>query len=129
MRFGRAVLWFSVVAFGFTGLVYVVSPIALLEVAGITGTASGLTDVRAIYGGFQLGLAAFLVWCVTSEERVVSGLVVLGLMLACIGASRIIGLTLDQAPTTFHLSNLAFEIPGATIAFIASRRVRASLLR
>ena len=125
MRFGRVVLWFSVVAFGLTGLVYVVSPTALLDVAGITGTASGLTDVRAIYGGFQLGLAAFLAWCVASDERVVSGLVVLGLMLAFIGASRLVGLTLDQAPNTFHLSNLAFEIPGAAIAFIAARKVQA----
>jgi len=44
----------------FFGLFYLVSPQTLAGTAGLTANPSGLTDIRATYGGFQVGLALFL---------------------------------------------------------------------
>ncbi len=45
------------------GLLYLWVPETLTAPAGFGEIGSGgLTDIRATYGGFQLGLGAFLLW-------------------------------------------------------------------
>jgi hypothetical protein len=94
----------------FFGLLYVANPGPVIDAAGFgTVLPGGLTDVRATYGGFQIGMGAFLFWASTAEERVRSGLLLVLLSIGAVGASRSIGLMLDGDFNAFHLSGLVTE--------------------
>ena len=75
MLLGRALLWgigLMSVAFG---MAYLVSPVSMLELTGGSAlTPAATTDVRATYGGLQLGLGAFLLWSALAPERIPSAL-------------------------------------------------------
>jgi hypothetical protein len=110
-----------------SGLACAVAPDTLLGMAGVSATPSGLTDLRAIYGGFQIGLGAFLLWCRSDPARTAAGLLVLGLVVGCVGALRVLGLLVDGEPNAFHAVNLAFEVGTAALVAFAIAKRRTSL--
>ena len=110
----RAFVWVAAAIFMVAGLAYVVSPTSLTQSAGISADASGLTDIRANYGGFQLGFGLFLAWC--ARSRVSIALLLTTLVMGAVLMSRITGLFTDGSVTSFHLSALGFE---ATITALA----------
>ena len=134
MSLGRVLLWgvgLMLVAFG---LAYLVSPVSMLELTGGTAsTPAAITDVRATYGGFQLGLGAFLCWSALASERVPSALLALSLVAGAIGGCRLLGVAVDGGfgPTLLigpiHLSALVFELATGVLAFVAFSRARAGL--
>jgi hypothetical protein len=103
----RAFIWIVAAIFVVAGLTYVVSPASLTGATGISADAAGLTDIRANYGGFQLGFGLFLAWC--ARSRVSAGLLLTALVLGGVLVSRVIGLWTDGSVTAFHLSALGFE--------------------
>ena len=124
MRFDRAVVWLSMVTFGGFGAAFTVAPSAMAAIVDIelpTGTA--LAEFRATYGGFELGIAAFLAWCVRDDRRLRAGLMVTALSLAGFAAARLLSVALDGPVRSVTYLLLAAELGGATIAFIALRRV------
>lgn len=104
------------------GLLYLVSPLTLTQVAGIETTASGLTDIRATYGGFQIGFALFLFWSCGSECRLASALMATGIIFCCVGLSRLYGIFVDSEFSTFNLIGLTFEIALTVVCFYLYRR-------
>jgi hypothetical protein len=50
-------------------------------------TPAGLTDLRATYAGFQLGMAALLARCLGDESHYGAGLVVFACVVGGIGLS------------------------------------------
>ena len=64
----RAFVWIVAAILALAGASYLVSPTAMTASAGISADASGLTDIRATYGGFQIGIAIFLAWCARSPD-------------------------------------------------------------
>ena len=131
MSLGRILLWsigLMSVAFGFA---YVVSPVSMLELTGgSASTPAAITDVRATYGGLQLGLGAFLVWSALESERIPSALIALGLIAGALGGCRLLGVVVDGGlgPTLLigpvHVSALVFELGTSVLAFVALSRVR-----
>ena len=93
------------------GLVYLFAPESLTGPAGFAALApGGLTDVRATYGGFQLGMGAFLLWAAGDVRRLAPALVLVALSIGAVGLSRAIGLVLDSSVNWFHGMGLVTEI-------------------
>lgn len=98
------------------GALYLFSPITLSAKAGISSTASGLTDIRATYGGFQIGFALFLFWCCMSTPRLPSALVATALVFGSVGAARLFGVIADGELSGFNLIGLSFEVVLTAVA-------------
>ena len=125
MSFGRILL---VVAGGLTvafGLAYLLSPGGMAGLAQIgTEAASARTDVRATYGGVQLGFGLYLLWASLSPARIPAALLAFGLLVGSVGGARLGGLLLDGGFNSFHAAGLAFELPGTLLAALAYRNAR-----
>ena len=117
VSFDRGVLSVLALFVLVAGVASFASPASLAQQAGWSATPGGLTEIRAFYGGVQLGPGCFIVWCARRLERVLPGLLVAGFAVGGIGIARAVGLFLDQAPTAYHLANLAVEI--VTVALVA----------
>lgn len=127
MSFGRVLLWVAGLMLLVFGLAYLLAPARLVEPAGFSlPTPSALSDVRATYGGFALGLAAFLLWCTRAPQRVPTGLLGLALIEAGVGLCRAIGVWIDGAFNRFHATAFLIEISLALLALIALARIRRS---
>ncbi len=122
----RGILWILAGVFALFGLGYLVMPEPFATAAGIQASATGLTDVRATYGGFQLGFAAFLAWSAWAPSRHATALLATGAVVGAIGACRLLGLAIDAAPSRFHAMALAFEIPITLLSLGLYRRERSA---
>jgi hypothetical protein len=96
LRVARIYLWLGLVASVIFGGAYLVAPAWITSQMGIGHTtAAGLTDLRATYAGFQLGMAVLLGWCLRDESRYVAGLVAFTSLVSVLALSRALGLALD----------------------------------
>ena len=79
MSYGRILLWsLGLMLVGF-GLAYLLSPVSMAALTGVSAsTPAATTDIRATYGGYQLGVGAFLLWSALAPDRIPSGLLALG---------------------------------------------------
>jgi hypothetical protein len=112
-------------ALGFVGFgaVLLVAP-ALLDVVGLdVRSAAARSDVRAVYGGMELGLGFFLASCVSRPTWHHAGLAVQALALSGAVAGRLVSLVLDGAPNRVSLAFLLVEAAGAVLALAALRTV------
>ena len=118
-------LGFGLFALAF-GLAYLLAPGAMMEPAGFDQLgAAATTDVRATYGGFQIGMGAFLVWASQSEDRHRAGLLLTFLSMAAVLFGRILGISLDGELNEFHRMGLLFEASLTVATFFVIRRRRA----
>jgi Domain of unknown function (DUF4345) len=124
MGFARAYLYF-VGAMGLLfGVWYLVAPVAWTDPTGFGPLGpNALTDVRATYGGFQIGLGLFTIWAAADPERVRIGLVLQALTIGAIASCRLAGFAIDGSPNGFLRSAIATEIPFTALALIALRRL------
>lgn len=107
------------------GAIYLLAPESMTDPTGFGALApSALTDVRATYGGFQLGMGTFVLWAASDDRRVRLALVLVALSIGAVALSRATGLWLDASANTFLLSGLATEITLTALAIVALRRVR-----
>ena len=127
MSFDRGALAILTAVVLLSGLGSVVAPSSLTQQAGLVATPSGLTEIRAFYGGLQIGVGLFLLWCLRQQAMIPAGLLLVGLAVGGAGIARVLGMAVDGEPTRFHLVNLAVEIGTVSlVAFAASeRRLRA----
>ena len=92
------------------GVWFLIKPTALAGI-GIEATgASARTDIRATYGGFELGVAAFLFWCACREDWHYVGLIAATLFVAGFGVGRGVGILAEGGATAFMWSLLAVEV-------------------
>jgi hypothetical protein len=127
LAFGRILLWIAGVMFMVFGLAYLLAPAGLVEPAGLSlPTPSALSDVRATYGGVQLGFGGFLAWAALAAQRVPAGLLALALVEMGVALCRAIGVVVDGSLNRFHVVALSIEVPLTLLAWIAFIRVRAS---
>ncbi len=123
-------LWIVCVSFVGFGLAFTFVPKEVAEL--VTGTApsepSGLIDMRATYGGVAIGMGVFLGLCARRREWTRVGLIFSMLVLAAIGAARIVGIVADGSPNGFMLAFLALEIGSVVLlAFTLGRMKEPSL--
>ena len=115
----------SLAGLGFLGfgLAIVAAPEAVLAPVGISGTTAGLIELRAFYGGLELGLAAFLFACAARPAWREPGLWSVALVNGGIAAARLLGIGLTGEFTGFFAGALVWEI-GFTVAALLALRGR-----
>ncbi|WP_280421087.1 DUF4345 domain-containing protein [Nocardia carnea] len=85
------------------GLYALTAPARLVRPFGIAvTTSSGRSEVRAVYGGFGLAVAAALIWSATTTGELGRGVVIaVAIALAGMAAGRVVSRVLD-APAAFY---------------------------
>lgn len=117
-RFPQVVLWLSAflfLAFGAGCLVYP----ELLAQLGLPVQPVWRTEIRAFYGGLEIGLAAFLILCTRRPIWVLPGLLASALILGAVGTARLLGIVLD-GPAKNMVIAVAAELGGSALAAAAA---------
>jgi hypothetical protein len=120
MTFARIVLGLSALTYAGFGAAFLVAPVPMAAYVGIQlPEPSAVIDFRATYGGFELGLAAFLAWCLAARDRVRAGLLLSALTIAGFGVTRLIGLAFDGPVRQAIYIALALEWTGIIVTSAA----------
>jgi hypothetical protein len=106
------------------GLGCLLAPSLFAQQAQFQTAPSALAEIRAFYGGLQLGIGLFLLWCLRTTSRTSQGLMLVGLAVGGAGLARIFGILIDHAPTSHHLANLGIEVVTVVLVAIALSRAR-----
>lgn len=125
MLLARLILVLQLLALAGLGLAYFIQPHQMTNLSGMLLMApAAVTDVRAYYGGLQLGLAAYLGLALLRVELIRPALTLLVLLYSVLALARIGGLYLDGgAQQTFNLYALLLEVVSAGLCFWALRRL------
>jgi uncharacterized protein DUF4345 len=124
MGFARAYLYFVAVMGLVFGFWYLVAPTAWTDPTGFGPLGpNALTDVRATYGGFQIGLSLFTLWAAADPARVRIGILLQALTIGAIASCRMVGFAIDGSPNGFLRSAIATEVTFTVLALIALRRL------
>jgi hypothetical protein len=94
----RVILLLSTAIFVMISIQPVAHPAATAAAQGIAFTSSlGATVFRVSFGGFPLGCAVFLVYCLISSRRTLTGLILSALVLGTLLVVRIYGMEVDSS--------------------------------
>lgn len=124
MLFARILLIVQVVILTVLALAYLIRPQEMANLSGaLLMESSAVTDVRAWYGGLQLGLAFYLLLAPRAGQ-VRPALFLLLVLYTALALGRVLGLVLDGgAQQTFNFAVLLFEAVSAALAWSALRRL------
>lgn len=118
---GRAVLAFYGIGLVGFGLLFLVSPEALTEMVDTSmPTPVSMMDIRAVYGGMFLGVAAFWLLAASRDQLLGPGLVSLAMTMGGLVVGRTVGLA-DGRPNALVVGLYAVEIAGTLVALVALR--------
>lgn len=125
MKLAVVMLWIVCVSFVGFGLVFALAPEQAAELVtdAAPSTPSGLTDMRATYGGVAFGLGVFAGLCARRRDWVRVGLVVSLLVVASLATARTIGIIVDGSPNGFMFVNLGLEVGSAVLLIVALRGI------
>ncbi len=126
-RMARLLLFVTALAFAVFGVLFIVSPERMAgTVTLVVATPMARTEVLAMYGGLELGIAAFLAHCAYHPAYTTPGLLAAGLMLTGLGTLRLIGVVTGEGTQPLMWELLVFELVGGVLALVfwwrASRR-------
>lgn len=120
---GRIVLWIMGLFWALFGVIGLVAPAFFVAPVGIElDTADAAAEARAMYGGAQVGIGLFLVYCARADERVRTGLVGLALLAGCLAAGRAVGILAGGSRSGVLLVALAIEVGMLALAAVALAR-------
>lgn len=125
MLFARILLAVQAIAFVGLGLAYFTRPEQMANLSGMLLMApAAITDVRAWYGGLQIGLAAYLLMAMSRVDLARAALTLMVLLFSALALARIGGLWLDGGlQQTFNLAALLIEVVFAGLSFLALRQL------
>ncbi|MHA6492424.1 DUF4345 domain-containing protein [Pseudomonas borbori] len=123
MLLARIILSIQLLAMAGLGLAYFIRPHEMANLSGMLLMApAAATDMRAYYGGLQLGLAAFVGLAMARVDLTRAALILLVMLYSALALARIGGLVLDGgAQQTFNLYALVLEVVSAGLCFWALR--------
>jgi hypothetical protein len=118
-------------ALGFIGfgLAFLLAPGLLGLVELDASTPSARSDVRAVYGGIELGVGAFLAVCARRAPWQRAGLTAQALMLGGAALGRVASVAADGLPRPLALGLGALELLGAVLTVVALRALREAFPR
>ena len=119
----RVVLIIQLMALAGLGLAYFIQPHQMANLSGMLLMApAAATDMRAFYGGLQIGLAAFIGVSLSRLDLARAALTLLVLLYSSMALARMGGLWLDGgAQQTFNLYALLLEVVSVVLCFWALR--------
>ncbi|MBL0952262.1 MAG: DUF4345 domain-containing protein [Pseudomonas sp.] len=126
MLFARIVLLIQIAALALLGLAYFIRPEEMASFSGalLMGNAA-VTEVRAYYGGLQLGLATYLAMALLRLDLLRPALILLVSLYSVLALARLAGLWLDGGTQqTFNLYALLLEAVSAALAWWALRGIQ-----
>ena len=111
MQYIKSYLIFNLLVWLPWGLSCIFNLTSIEEIIGVTSiNASGSTDIRAMYGGFQTAvglMAALALYNRAYFPKFVFALAFLG---SCLALSRSFGLIVDGSASVYTFGVLAFEV-------------------
>ena len=126
MRLPALSLSLAAVVFAGAGLAFLGAPglLVLVDLAPATPTAR--SDVRAVFGGLELGIGAWLALCVRQPAWHRPALVAQALAFGGLAAARLLSLIVDGVPRAVTFALWAPELSGLALALLALRQLRAA---
>ena len=119
----RAVIWLGAVGFAVFGIACFAAPSAVFGWMGLeVGPNPWPTEIRAFYGGLELGLAALLMQCALRPSWRHFGLVLTACAYGGIGVARLLGMLIDGTWSGVFVAALAVELGMAAAAVVGMRR-------
>ncbi len=110
---------FGLLAFG---VAMTIAPEQLLTPLGLVfDSEAAITEIRAFYGGLELGLGAAILLCLLRPPLRRQGLQLSALCYGCVAVVRAYGLVVDGSSGTFLWVALAFETVLAVASVAALR--------
>jgi hypothetical protein len=99
------------------GAVFLVQPAVLGGLVGLELTSPDApVEIRAFYGGLELGMAAFLLACAHNRSLVSAGLLFCALAFSFAGIARLLGVLQYGAAGPAHVIVGAVELSGAALS-------------
>jgi len=127
MTFPRVVLGLTGAVFVTLGLGFLVAPEGLLGLMKIqVSPERALTEVRAMYGGLELGLGVFFIVAVFRERWIRAALGAQFLILGGMGSTRFLAMLFSGRTDRLMLALAVAELIGAVLgigAFGQARRI------
>jgi hypothetical protein len=119
----RVFLALSALVWLLYGLFCALVPGSLASAAGVVATtATGTTELRAMYGGLQAAIGALALAGCLRGAMTRTALVAIGALTFGLGTARLLGLWLDGGYTAYTGFGLGFEWGSALIARWLLRR-------
>ncbi len=105
------------------GLLCFFDPAFLEGAAGVSyGSATGSTEIRAMYGGLQAAIGVLALWGALRPAASRYALVTIAALCAGLALARALGALLDGGFSAYTASGLGFEIASVTAAAWLLRR-------
>ncbi len=127
MRTARLVLLvFGLMFLGF-GLAFAAAPWSMANLVGLQAASpQAVTELRAFYGGLEIGLGAFMIASAATRRWMRAGLQFLLVVCGGIAAGRVFGLAIDNSGSALMWVALATELTGVVLAVVALNSLEAS---
>ena len=123
MRLAQVLLLLAAIVFIGIGVVFLFAPVDWARVVEIElPTPISRTDLRATYGGFDLGFGVFLALCALRPAWIRPGLAAMAIALAGFAGGRTYGILVDGCTSMLMPSFAILEASGSILAFLAYRR-------
>lgn len=123
-KVGRIVVAVVAVMLILIGLAYLLFPVEVLSLTGqFTIDSNALIDVRATYGGIQLGLGLFLVFQLVKRENIIFSLSLLAVIFTSVGGIRFVGALVETDVSYLHLLAALAEIASAAGCMLLSKSI------
>ena len=124
MSLARLSLGLTALAFAVFGSLFLVSPTTLVRIGVLLTLPNAVAEIRAFYGGLELGIAAFFVLAFQRPAWYVPALMLQALALGATAVARIVGIIVDGGTTEIMLALAAAEAAGCVLAIVALSRLR-----
>ncbi len=112
-------LMLAALLFAGFGLASLFQPERIAGMVGIrASTTAGRSEIRAVYGGLELGLGAFLVYCALDAQRLELGLLLVVLTYGAAAVGRMIGIALDRPVEGVTRRILVAEVAFAIVGLV-----------
>lgn len=105
------------------------APGFLAGAAGVAATsATGTTEIRAMYGGLQAALGVLLLAAAFDARLTLAGLAAVAFVLPGLASARLLGALVDGGVDSYTIAALVFEIGSSAVAVpLLRRRLRGRL--
>ena len=123
MTLARLSLGVSALAFAFFGVCFLIAPTSLGRIGAMLYHPNAVTEIRAFYGGLELGIAAFFVLALQRPAWFVPALMLQALALGATAAARLVGIA-GGGTTEIMLALAAAEAAGCVLAIVALSSLR-----
>ena len=123
MTLARLSLGLSALAFAVFGSLFFVSPMTVARIGIVLTLPNAVTEIRAFYGGLELGIAAFFVLALQRPSWFAPALMLQALALGATAAARLYGI-IGGGTTEIMLALVAAEAAGCALAIVALSGLR-----